>query len=122
MKLSFYARGDALVTVPGVQPQIGQSLPRVGRGSELEPAEKLHEDHEKAGVKPGFKVPAATKEPYTVDSESPARQRLKKLIRREPCLWAADEETAVECGVPFVALKFENDSWVPDLAEPEGDN
>jgi hypothetical protein len=26
-KLSFYARGDQLVTVPGVYPQIGQALP-----------------------------------------------------------------------------------------------
>jgi len=118
MKLRFYARGDALVTVPGVQPQIGQSLPRVGRTNVHTPAEVLDEYHAKAGVKPGFLVPPATRDAYEVDSESPAGQRLKKLIRREPCLWAADAETADECGVPFVDLKFVNDSWVPE--NPEG--
>src|SRR6478609_1497795 len=100
MLLKFYARGDALVTVPGVQPQIGQSLPRVGRVASHEVNETLEPAHIAAGVTPGFKVPAATREPFTVDSESAAGQRLKKLARREPCLWPADEETAAECGVP----------------------
>ncbi len=100
MKLSFYARGDVLVTVPGQAHQKGQHLRRVGR-------ERTNDA-----------VPVASKEPFSIDSESDAGQRIKKLVRREPCLWAANKETAAECGVDFVDVEFINNSWVPKAAKP----
>lgn len=92
-KLSFYARGDLLVTVPGVYPQIGQALPRVGR--------QLASD----GSLP------ATKEAYVTDSNSDEARRLIKLTRREGALWPADKETADACGLPFVELTFKDGVW-----------
>ena len=99
MQLKFFARGDLLVTLPGFAPVVGQPLLRVGRDWSSREA-----------------VPPATKEPFSCDSESAPGRRLKKLIARDESLWAADKETAAECGVPFVDLEFKDGSWVPKPA------
>ena len=100
MKLSFYARGDLLVTVPGQAHARGQHLRRVGR------------------TRTNEAVPPATKEPFEADSESDIGRRLIQLATREACLWAADKETAQAIGVPFVELDFVNNSWVPKASKP----
>jgi hypothetical protein len=100
LKLKFYARGDALVTVPGVYPAIGQALPRVGReqGSDG--------------------VLRATKEPFEADSDSDAGRRLIKLVRRDQSLWPADKVTAEACGVEFIELTQRDGEWVPKATKP----
>ena len=110
MQLKFYARGDLLVTLPGFAPIGGQPLLRVGR--DFVRGVYVQDDPTKS-------TPAsypATKEPFTVDSDSAPGRRLKKLIARDESLWAADKETAAECGVPFVELEFKDGSWVPKTA------
>jgi hypothetical protein len=101
LKLKFFARGDALVTVPGVYPQVGQALPRVGR------------------VQGSDGVLRATKDPFEVDADSDAGRRLIKLVRRDQSLWPADKATAEACGVEFVELEYKDDEWVVKTKKPE---
>ena len=110
MKLKFYARGDALVTVPGVYPAIGQALPRVGRIQD--PVQPL-----KVGES-GLSRLKATKDPFEVDADSDAGRRLIKLVRRDQSLWPADKATAEACGVEFVELEFKDDEWVLKAKKP----
>lgn len=99
MKLSFFAKGDALVTVPGQAHSRGQHLRRVGRTWTNEA------------------IPPATKEPFTIDSDSEGGARLAKLIGRDQSLYAADKATADFCQVPFVDVEFiNNKSWAPKAA------
>lgn len=102
MKLSFCARGDHLVTLPGSPRMVGQVQARVGRTFVAATAGN-------AGGHP------ANKEPFTCDSESETGQRLTKLCRRDLSLFAFDRETAGHCQVEFVEIEYSDadKAWVP---------
>lgn len=119
MKLSFYARGDHLVTVPGVSPQGDQHLPRVGRVGGGDPIGIAAPPNRRDG-KPtqGRSLPPASESPFVVEADSDAGRRLVKLTRRDASLWPADEETAAACGVAFVDLDFNDGEWLPVSATP----
>ena len=107
MKLRFYARGDLLVLHPNAIQLVGQPYRYVGR--ELVQMDVLDgEPNSKAAAYP------ATRHPAEFDSDSPEGRRLTKLIRRDQSLWAADEETAEACGVPFVPVSWSHGQWRPD--------
>lgn len=99
MQLKFFARGDLLVTVPGFSPVVGQAPAYVGR-------EFKRID--------GVAVHPATRDPFTVDSDTPEGRRLVKLAKRDASLWPADKATAEHCGLPFVALAFDDGEWIPE--------
>ena len=91
MKLRFYAREDQLVPVPGSFPRIGQAPSYIGR--KFVAADRSH---------------PATDDPYECDAETEGGRRLKKLTRRDACLWPADEATARACGVAFVPVEVKD--------------
>jgi len=96
MLLRFYAKADALQRVPDFHPAVDQHDRYVGRAH----------DPENPGAFP------ATREPFECDSDSQNGIRLKHLIFRDGDLWAADEETAAHCQVPFVPVEFADGEWV----------
>lgn len=91
MILRFYAKEDQLVHVPGFHPLPGQFHEFVGRRFDFDK-----------------KSWPATSEPAQFDSESEPGRRLVALVRRDACLWPADEATAVACGVQFVAIEIKD--------------
>ena len=96
MELSFLAKSDLLVAVPGTAQFAGQLARYVGRE---------WEDARHAFV--------ASKEPYRVDSASEDGRRLLKLVRREASLLPGDQATAEACGLDFVAHQNVDGEWVP---------
>lgn len=99
MKLSFRAREDLLVRVPGMPPAIGQASMYVGREFDAKTR--------------GY---PASKQAYEVESDSDEGRRLIKLVRREGALWPADEQTAKACGVEFVSVEFKDGAYVARAA------
>lgn len=103
MLLKFYAKADALQRVPDFHPEVDQHDRYVGR----------EHDPQNPGSFP------ATREPFTCEADSANGQRLKHLIYRDRDLWAADQETADYCQVPFVDVVFQDGEYVPrELAAP----
>lgn len=98
MELSFLAKSNLMVAVPGTAQFAGQLARFVGR----EWDEARH----------AF---IASNSAYRVDSESTDGRRLDKLMRREQSLLPGDEATAAYFGVPFVPHKYADGAWVPDL-------
>ena len=96
MILRFFAKADALQRVPDFHPEVGQHDRYVGRAH----------DAANPGAFP------ATREPFECDSESKNGQRLRHLIFRDGDLWAADQETADFCQVPYVELEFDDGEWI----------
>jgi hypothetical protein len=95
MKLRFYARAGQMVRVPGQQIMVGQPVKYVGRKTVKD---MRHE---------------ASSDPYEVEAGTRRAMRLVKLVRRDQCLWPADEPTAKACGVRFVPVKQDsNGEWV----------
>ena len=90
MQLKFYAKNDLLVPVPEVILIVGAPHKYVGR----------HHD-------PSTRSYPANELPDSYDSESREGKRLKKLVRREQCLFPANKETAQFCGVPFVNFTYD---------------
>jgi hypothetical protein len=97
--LSFHAKADCLVRVPGVIEIIGQAPHYVGRR-----LSRLSNG--------SFAYPAVDR-PYQTEENSDVGRRLRKLASRDGSLWPADKETADACGVKFVPVEFANGEWVP---------
>lgn len=106
MKLRFYAREDQLVFVPYITVSPGSPERYVGRRFE-----------------PRLRGYPATKEPFSVDAESPAGQRLIQLVARDGSLYPADEETAKACGQKRAPkVKYAKGAWVAEASPlEEGD-
>lgn len=94
MKLSFFAKDDQLVTIPGAQPATGQAPRYVGRKLEL---------------RDGAPHYPATTEAFECDSESDVGRRLVERVRNDvndgygAPLTPADKATADACGLDFKA-------------------
>lgn len=101
MRLSFWAKEDQLVPVPGVRPSIDQAPEYVGRAF-------------LPGKPAGF---PATEVPFVVDSETTEGRRLVHLTRRDACLLPADEATAAACGMSFVPHQLTDGVMAP-IAPP----
>jgi hypothetical protein len=100
VQLSFLAREDQLVRVPGIgRGAVGQPVPYVGRVFDAKTR--------------GY---PATEEPYVVDADSDSGRRLAELCRRDQSLWPANKETAEACGVEFVAVSFDAGVWARKAA------
>ncbi len=99
MKLKFYARGDALVTIPNEQRIVGNPAEYVGR-------KRIKEGD-------NFAYPA-TRDPFVCPPEM--APRLAKLTRRDNSLWPADKETAQACGVGFKKVEYSGGEWIPEIA------
>jgi hypothetical protein len=107
MQLAFYAREDALVRYPGLNPAFGQPARYIGREFVAGEVERG------PGGKERTRVPAsnpATREPSVFDSETPEGQAAARHCRKL-ALWPANKETAEFCGVPFVAVAFSDGAW-----------
>ncbi len=115
MKLSFKAKGDLLVTEPGV-PIITGSIPRYVNRKFVAPVKE--KQGETVVTVKGACFPAV-KEPLEVDSDSKDGARLIKLTRRDKCLWPADAPTAKACLVEYTPTKFADGAWSVDEAELE---
>lgn len=105
-RLRFYARGDKLVSYPGIQTPNGESARYIGR-------EFVRAKDGKPASNP------ATEEAFECDSASPAGQRLARLMRLDaldPPLYCADAETAAECGAVFVKVSFADGAWSEDVS------
>ncbi len=114
MKLSFCARGDQLVSLPG-EHRIVDQMPRyVGRVAKI-----LNVGDKKAAAFP------AAPDPFCCDSDSDTGRRLTKLCTRDGSLWPADRETAEHCGVDFVPVEHRDGEWIPkapkSVAKPPKD-
>ena len=131
--LAFYARGDALVAVPGQDPFTfkrpeGGGPEAYDASIDLGPVKRIGRDHVPAVVKvdakgqPEVLSPArspATETPWKCD-ENATPWLARKLRQRvqEKALWPADEHTAQFCGVPFVKLEFlPEGEWVEAKAK-----
>lgn len=101
-QLSFYARGDLLVSHPTARRFVGQ-LPRyVGRKPVANGSEASW---------------PATQQPFVCEADSDIGRRLVKLCGRDHALWPADETTARACNVPFQPVEFADGEWVPRRTE-----
>lgn len=100
MQLRFYARGTALVSLPGERRVVGQHPRYVGRTLK---------------IVDGAATWPANEEPVECASEQAAR-----LVRRCAAgdLWPADEITAARCGVSFVPIEFADGAWAPAAPKP----
>ena len=96
MKLRFYAREDALATVPGFRAGIGQAMSYIGRKYE-----------------PPGRYPA-TKEAHEVDTDAVSVSDHHRYLDhgRRGHVWCADAATATECNVDFVELTFKDGVWL----------
>jgi len=113
MRLSFHAKGDALQRVPDFVPAIGQQDRYVGREFDPGTFQTAPDEFDKDAPPLRSASYPASKQPFTCDSESPCGQRLKHLIYRDRDLWAADQQTADFCQVPFVEIEWVDGEWVP---------
>lgn len=100
MKLSFYAKEDQLVPVPGAALIVGQPAKYVGRKHAL-------------NVSNGAAGYPATEAPFVCDSASDVGRRLVQLTARDRCLIPADEETAHACGVAYTPHMYIDGAFVP---------
>jgi hypothetical protein len=115
MKLSFYAKGDLLVTVPNQYPLIvGQPKRRIGRDFVAGNAET---------GKPA-QYPAS-KEPWTceyVPGEAGIEELLRQ-VRQDKTLWPADQQTAELCELPLVDVVWQEPGvWVEKPSQPVDDS
>jgi hypothetical protein len=101
MKLSFFAKGNLLVSLPG-QARGQGTVPRyVGR-------ERVLGD----GKTKGTAFPA-TRDPFVVDESSTMVHRLVEQVAKWRALLPADAKTAAACGVPFVETEFSDGEHRP---------
>jgi hypothetical protein len=105
MKLKFLSRAANMVSWPG--PKSTGQLPRyVGR---------TYIPSDRPGVAGVFK---ADSEPSEIDSENHDAPQLVRQCAKGG-LWAADQQTASACGVPFQALQQGPDGeWITKAAQP----
>lgn len=130
MQLSFYARGDTLVPVPG------QTRP-VGTGTEMAsgpPARYVAREfvppvnlRRRNGVltadEPAKYI--CSSEPFRCDSESEVGRRMVRHMTRKRCrktgdypLWPADKATADALSIPFVPVEVVGGETVP-VTQPQ---
>jgi hypothetical protein len=100
MQLSFWAKSDLLVPIPGFRPSANLPPDYVGRGYAKDEATGRH-GH------------PALAEPFRCDSETDVGRRLVLLTRRDDCLLPADEATAQACGKRFIAHELSDGVMVP---------
>jgi hypothetical protein len=98
-KFRFVPRADMLVRIPYSVQFLNQPAPYIGRA--------------KAQLPDGSWGYPATPFPYEVEADSKEGKRLVALVRRDGCLLPFDEETAVACGVKFVAVEWVDGEWMP---------
>ncbi len=94
MKLHVYARDGHLMPHPGMK-YAGQVNPYIGRSTIV--------------LEDGSIAHPAVKEGELIELDSASGQRVVAKMRKQahdPPLWAGNEETARECGVPFVPIAF----------------
>lgn len=120
MILKFFARGDKLVNDPRRGARDNQPVHRVNRKFVRGTVRDLGDGKGTMVTETPASYPALP-EPYEIDSESQAGQRLAKMVRDDhrncdPCLWPADEATAKYLDVPFVKTKFVDGEHVADVA------
>lgn len=107
MRLSFWAKADQLVYVPGYTPNPGQAPDYVGRTHILVDGVNFKGEAVKVGQFP------AVEEPFRCEDTSPEGQRLLFLTRRDDCLVPADEQTARALGRAFVPHELLDGVMVP---------
>jgi len=112
MKLRFYAKGDALLPVPGQGLIHGAVLNYVGRQQEKRDTEFKDQQ---GNVIQQSAYPA-TQDAFECDSASEAAQLIKRDLlvgsrMGDAPLYCADTQTADFCGVSFVAVEFKDGAW-----------
>lgn len=108
-KVKFYARGPGIVTHPGTRPIVGNMPRYVGRRSKMVDGSGIVD-----GVlryAPQASYPVKQEGDIFPEKSREARQLIRRVRKEE--LWAANEETAKFCGVPYVALEFTDGEWSP---------
>lgn len=99
MKLRFHPRGAGQVRVPGSPHAVDQPARYIGRRKN--PKTNEYEASEK---------------PHEVDASAAGNElilpRYRKLTQRGE-IWAADEQTAQFCGVPFVPVELKDGVFQP---------
>ncbi len=110
MKLKFFAKPDHVVHYPGPR-FAGQIHNYVGRVFVVNTDEKSAQETRVAGQN------RATKEGIEIDSESNEGRALMGYAAQGG-LWCANAETAAAVGVPFVKVKFDEESfeWIAGVA------
>jgi len=106
--LRFYARHDHRVWYPGLKIPNGQAPVYLGRS--FTPAKDG-----KPSASP------ATKDPIECQSGDVVATRIIRLMtvdRQDPPFFCADEQTAAECGFPFIKAKFVDGVWVEAPQKP----
>jgi hypothetical protein len=118
MKLSFFAKDDLLVTLPG------QRLMRrnADTGASGSPMRYVGRQHVPAKLRQDVAAGTtivdeaasnpATPEAFSCDADTEMGRRLAKLVRRDGSLWPADKATADACGVAFVETVFQDGAHV----------
>jgi hypothetical protein len=98
LKLRFFAREDALATVPGFQAGVGQAPSYIGRNY--------------VKLSSGASFPAC-KEPTEVDTATMPHGTASRWIEhgRRGHIWCADKETAAVCDTEFVELTYKDGVW-----------
>jgi hypothetical protein len=125
MQLSFYARGDVLVAVPGQTRPVGTGIEMVSGPPVRYVARDWVAPVNYRRTREGIKVdePAkyvASAEPFRCDSDSYVGQRMVRHMSRPRCrrtgdypLWPADKATADFLGLPFVEVEIRDGDAVP---------
>lgn len=61
----------------------------------------------------GMFADIATEHPFEIEEGTKSARRLLKLMKRENCLFPADEYTAQACGVDYVPITRDDDGeWI----------
>lgn len=134
MQLSFYARGDVLVAVPG-QPSrpVGDGAEMVSGpparyvAREFVPPKGLRRTRQGLQVDEPAKY-ICSSDPFVCESTGPVGERLIRHMTRKRCrptaarpqgeypLWPADKATADFLGIPFVPVEVVDGETVPKSA------
>ena len=96
MKLRFYAKEDALATVPGFRAGIGQAMSYIGR------------TYRAPGEYP------AVKDAHEVDTEKLSVSDWHRYLDhgRRGHVWCADQATATACNAELIAVEFKDGAWL----------
>ena len=121
MKLRFYAKGDALVPIPGQGLIHGALLNYVGR-SQSKRETGLKDSDGNALFQAAF---PATESGYECDSESAEARELKRTLlvserMGDVSLYCADEQTASFVAVPFTPVEFKDGAWSAVTTKTKG--
>jgi len=126
MKLSFYARGDVLVPLPGRDPRpqgtgavMASGPPAKYVARDFVPALNLRITRDGVTCDQPAKY-ICSDAPYSCDSDSDAGRRIVRHMSRKRCrktgdypLWPADQATADYLGIEFVPVSIVRGEAVP---------